>query len=523
MNLLKIILASMLVSFFCYAQTAETIEKLIAFENFNEAKNTAINWLNKEPKNAEAYFWAGKVFLAAKNVDSAAIFFNKGFEVNPKFPYSLAGKVSVAFLKNDAGAVPQLVADARDIAGRKDSRLFIELAAAYLNAPDAERVVKVEELAAEAVKYDRKNYRIYMVLGDLYNINPQTTSQAVENYQKAIDYDKGALRAYIQRAAVYEYVDNLSEALTQYVRVMAIEPTYPVVYQKMAEMFYKAKDWIRADTTYALYMKYTEPALDKMKRGVIISYSAKNYKGSIEKIKQVLALDPKDALNTRLLAYSYFELNDSVASKESFESYFRQTEKEKTVAKDYDRYGKLLSRFGKDSLAIISYKTAFGMDSTRTDLISESGKILFIQKKWKEVQAIIEPLITKYPESAGFFDFLFLGQSYFFDTAYVSAKSAFERMTVKFPTSYVGFLWLAKTCTFVSPDVKEGIAKPAYEKVVELLTDKVKGKKFLVEAHSYLGFYYLKNGDNEKSKLEWLAIIELDPENQQAKDNLARI
>jgi tetratricopeptide (TPR) repeat protein len=517
MKIFKIIFASLMISVYCYSQSAEVIEKLLVFEKFNEAKKTALSWVQKEPTNAEAYFGAGKVFLAVKNVDSASLFFDKGFEVNPKFPYNLAGKISVAFLKNNSAAVPALVEQAKDIASKKDARIYIELAAAYLYAPEAERA-KLTQFTDEAMKYDRKNYHIYLILGDYYYTQPQFTSQAVDNYQRAIDNNKGALRAYVQRGGVYDYVDNFTEALAQYRKAIDADPTYPVVYLKLAEMFYRAKDWVRADTTFDLYVKYAEPSLDKLKRSVLFSYSAKNYKGAIEKINNVLSIDPKDALDQRLLGYSYFELNDSVNALAALEVFLKNPDSVK-VAKDYEKYGKLLQKFGKDSLAIIAYKNAVAKDSTRGDLLSEAGKMLIKQKKWKEAIVVLAPRVNHY-QDADFYDYLFLGQAYYFDSTFQESKTAFEKMTVKFPKAFAGYLWLSRACVAINPDAKEGLAKPAYEKVIELLTDKVKYKQFLVDAHSYLGVYYYKNEDKEKSKAEWTIVSDIDPTNQQAVEFL---
>lgn len=518
MKIFKIIFASLMISVYCYAQSTEVIEKLLVYEKFNDAKKAALSWVQKEPSNAEAYFWAGKMYLAIKNVDSASICFDKGFEVNPKLPYNVAGKVSVAFLKNNGAAVPALVEQAKDIASRKDARIYIELATAYLNAPEAERA-NLLQFTDEAIKYDKKNYHIYLVLGDYYYAQPQFTSQAVDNYQKAIDANpKAALRAYVQRAGVYDYVDNFQEAYTQYKKAIDADPAYPVAYQKLAEMFYRAKDWQRADTTFDLYVKYAEPSLDKVKRSVLFSYSAKNYKGAIEKINNVLAVEPKDALNQRLLAYSYFELGDSVSAINAMETFMKQPDSVKT-GKDYEKYAKLLLKFGKDSQAINAYRAGYAKDTTRGDFLSEAGKMLVKQKKWKDAVAVLSTRVNKFAE-ADFYDYLFLGQSYYFDSTFQESKTTFEKMTAKYPKAFAGYLWLSRACVAINPDAKEGLAKPAYEKVIELLTDKVKYKQFLVDAHSYLGVYYYKNENNEQSKSEWLIVSEIDPTNQQAIDFL---
>jgi hypothetical protein len=67
------------------------------------------------------------------------------------------------------------------------------------------------------------------------------------------------------------------------------------------------------------------------------------------------------------------------------------------------------------------------------------------------------------------------------------------------------------------------MAKPYYEKFIELTTtdakfDVKKSGKDLIEAYKYLGDYYFTNAkDNATSKTYWLKVLEIDPNDKQAK------
>jgi hypothetical protein len=102
----------------------------------------------------------------------------------------------------------------------------------------------------------------------------------------------------------------------------------------------------------------------------------------------------------------------------------------------------------------------------------------------------------------------------------VNADSAFSKVTqlsAKWPG---GFLWRAKANTQLDPDSKKGLALPHYEAFIEKVgTDVEKNKKDLIEAYSYLGFYYFDK-DKTKSKDYWTKVSELDPKNEKAKKAL---
>ena len=115
MKMPKIIIFLVLVSVSVFGQNAETIDKLVTYEKWNGAHKAALEWIQNDSKNPEAYLSASKVFIALKNIDSAALFINKGLEVSPESPYLYAGKISIAFLKKENSSVPGLVEKAKDL------------------------------------------------------------------------------------------------------------------------------------------------------------------------------------------------------------------------------------------------------------------------------------------------------------------------------------------------------------------------------------------------------------------------
>lgn len=526
----KIIIFLVLVSVSVFGQNAETIDKLVTYEKWNGAHKAALEWIQKDSKNPEAYLSASKVFIALKNIDSAALFINKGLEVSPESPYLYAGKISIAFLKKENSSVPGLVEKAKDFAKRKDSRIQIELAEAFLKSTEESDKVEFKKFIDEAIKLDKSNYKIYLLLGDFYSSQAGMTSDAVQNYQAAIDRDKNnSLKAYIQKAMVYDDVDNFEEAYNQYLKAIKVAIDYPVVYNKLAEMFFRAKDYIRADTTYDLYMKYTEPGLSKIKRGIMIAAKAKNNTSAIARCKQVLEAEPNDVAFTRFLATSYNGVNDSANALSTMNQLLKSAKEEETTVADYDLLGKLLKKFKQDSLAINAFIHAFAKDSSRSDLLGDIGEYYFNKRNFKEAQHFLGLRFEKFRDSK-FQDLYRLGKSYMLDSAFTKARDAFDTLCAKYPKLNTPFQLLAGALIQISADPKDGLAKDAFTKFIELTADKVKFKNDLITAHWYLGNYYYNNPDVDeknknkknfdKAKAEYTAILEIDPEYKKAKDAL---
>ncbi|MDD6671494.1 MAG: hypothetical protein PUE52_06765, partial [Prevotella sp.] len=77
----------------------------------------------------------------------------------------------------------------------------------------------------------------------------------------------------------------------------------------------------------------------------------------------------------------------------------------------------------------------------------------------------------------------------------------------------------------LDPETKEGLAKPFYEALANSLaantnrdnTDNIR----LVEAYRYLGYYYLVQDDKATADTYWNKVLEIDPENETAKQALS--
>jgi tetratricopeptide (TPR) repeat protein len=119
--------------------------------------------------------------------------------------------------------------------------------------------------------------------------------------------------------------------------------------------------------------------------------------------------------------------------------------------------------------------------------------------------------------------------------ALYKADSTFTKITELAPTSFLGYFWRARTNSMIDPEASRGLAKPYYEKVIEILLNQAdRYKRELIEGYKYLGYYYYmqadaimkKNNNNpDKAKKEFLTaksffskVLELNPDDAIAKD-----
>lgn len=105
---------------------------------------------------------------------------------------------------------------------------------------------------------------------------------------------------------------------------------------------------------------------------------------------------------------------------------------------------------------------------------------------------------------------------------YKKADSAFMKVTELSPEYIQGYIYRAQANFKLDEGNKQGLAKPYYEKVIQLgEVDKAKNSKYLIEAYRYMGDYaYTVQKDLPASKSYFNKILELAPDDQQALDVL---
>ena len=90
------------------------------------------------------------------------------------------------------------------------------------------------------------------------------------------------------------------------------------------------------------------------------------------------------------------------------------------------------------------------------------------------------------------------------------------------PDLPLGYVWRAKSNSYLDPKNEKWLAKPFYELYITKVKpeEAEKNKKDLIEANEYLGYYYFAKKDYVQAKPYWLKVQELDPSNSKAKKAL---
>jgi tetratricopeptide (TPR) repeat protein len=530
-----IVTLMILISGIVSAQTAQDGLALLNQKDFNGAKKIFASLLKSDPKNAAAYYGMGEYYFYTGKADSAKVFYQEGIDANSSYAYNYAGLGKVS-----ASTDPTAAADYFKNAikkAKKDAGPVVAIAKYYYEL-NPRNLVEARKYTDQAIAIDGKSAAAYFLDGQI-DIAENKASDAALNFDRAIFFDPKNLDAYVYASQIMATTRNLNKATEYLNNALAVNPKYWKAYKALGELYYDNGKYAESVNNFAIYFKNVPQDEDVTHYAYSLFFN-KQFDEANNLLQGLLKKNPNDYVLLRLLAYISYETKDYQNGRAVMERYFTLVPQDKILDEDYAYYGKMLSATGQDSLAIQYYNRALDKDSSKIQLYDDIARSYRQLKQFDQALAYNTKYVDKKPNKTTV-DYFNLAKSYYSIASglkpdsipsdsikqkeyYMMADSLFGQVEVYSPTSYLGSFWRARVNSQIDKETTLGLAKPYYEKALEMLIkDPAKYKKEISEIYSYLAFYYYVKEDNATSIDFWKKVLELDPENQKAQGAISAL
>ncbi len=524
------------------SQSLKETMRMAENERFESAKSSFRNLVIAEPSNGDIYYYFGETYFnqsltlrdtafARVLKDSANIMYKKGSEVDPANPLNFVGLGKILWYNKYQNQAEVLFKQALDMTKSKNATVMLKIAETYINA-DFKSLKAANELLAKALKLEPKNPDVHILIGDaMLEADPMDGSGPVKKYNEAAALDVNSAKPILRIGKLYYRAKNPTEALRWYKEAIKIDSTFAPAYLEMGELYIMASVNNKALESYKKYLTLNndKEARDRFSQ---VLWLNKLFEDAVNEISKIQLTDSSSYTLYRLLGYSYSEVGDKFAPDGykkglyAMRKFFDMTSQKtgfKYLSTDYSVVGKLLSKTGQDSLGIVELKRALEMDTTKKILNSDIALAYYKIKKYNEAIYYYSRKIAAGDPTIN--DYLYLGSAYYASKQFDLADSAFKKVTIASPELTLAYKYRAECNVQLDPDSKLGLAKPHYEKVMELilakteLLEKGNNKKDLIEAYEYLGAYNLIIlKDKDKATEFFTKIKDLDPNNKKVID-----
>ena len=432
----------------------------------------------------------------------------------------------------------------------------------------------------QALKIDAKNPEIYLIAGDIYILAPDG-SGAIKNYSMAQYYDPKSPTALMKQGNIYVRGKNLSAAIPLFEEAISIDPNYAPAYRELGELYWRAGRNEQSTTNYKKYIDLSKGNIPAQTRYVNSLFYAGDYDQVIKNVDEILAVDKSRPVMNRLAGYSSFELSAKNKSEDYskalgyMEELFKALPEERILWKDHHYMARILVRKNQNYTQMVEELPALESQLAREkrnlaaattpaakakiqpavdDLtakitalkanISNADKELDrafsefekVSQMKPQDRGVLSEMATQYyffrrydkaaktlarmidPNDVKLEDLMQVGRAYYNGENYKTADSVFNDVIKRSPDYVPAYLWIARTYTKLDPDYKTGIARPKFEKLIQVAkADSLKYDSEMGEAFGYLGYYFSSKNDYGKAKEIYNRWINLNPNNKEQK------
>jgi len=495
------------------AQDIAAAQKAIELERYNEAKGMLRN-----ASTPEANYEMGRLYQMRDLDDSAAIYFNKAAGPTP-FGQVAAGRAALVKGQEDAAATS--FDAAAKATKNKDAKVLTMIAQAY---GEADKIKNTEKAltyvnAAQTANKGKDEPALMVARGDIYLNNDNGGGEAMTSFDRATMANPSYTQAYYKKGELNVRSRNAKEAITNLEKAIELEPKYAPAYKELAEMYFYAQQYDKALSTFEKFRQVAEPSTNTQAEYASFLYLTKKFPEALTEVNAVLAKEPNNVTMNRLKAYTLYETSDYANAATAMDNYLRTAPAEKIIADDYAYQSRIYSKVNKpqEALAAINKAIELAPASKKADFEAEKTKLQIINKDYSGALGALK----EKARTGDLADQYRLAAAYASAKQYAQADSVFGIINTAKADYVPAYIARAKVNAALDPDSKKGLAKPYYEKYVELgSADPAKYKAGLVESYDYLGAYYAQKNDKATAKANFEKAIAIDPADAFAIDAL---
>jgi len=497
-----------------YAQSAKDGLRFLELGMYQKAKKTFSDLYKSNPSSDNDYY-LGNYYASIGKPDSAKIYFEQGINKDPKNAYNYIGLGKVLYPQNQSEGKKNLQ-KAQELASSKNTEQMVALAQAYITVDKLE-VPEAFKVLDAAAKHAATNPEIGIARGDGY-LKIGDPTKAVGSYEEALKLNPVYPKTLVRLGDIYQRVQNQNLAIDYYQKAIAADSLYAPAYRELGDASYKKKDYDKAFAYYKKYVAIADEDETTASRYAYFLVLTKDYKKAIATLQPLASKEKVSSTVYRLLAVSYYEIEDYDKGLAEMQKFWTVADPKSYNASDYEYYGKLLLKKDQDSLAAVNLEKALEMDSTRKELYGDLGLAYITTRNYDKAEASLTKKVAFKPTA---FDYYNLGKACFQLKKFEKADTAFGSLISLAPSFAQGYAWKANTKAQLDPESTKGLAKPYFEKFIDLTKNDVeKNKKDLIDAYQYLGYYYLLKKDKPSAKAAYLKLKSIDPNNANAEKGL---
>jgi len=331
-----------------------------------------------------------------------------------------------------------------------------------------------------AKSYDNNNPLIFVGLGDAY-LARGAFDPAKTNYEQALKIKNFAAAHYGLGKIAFRQ-KKYNDALEQHNKATEADPNFAEAYFEKGLIYYLSDKF---DPALDAFKKYSELKPGSPRGNIYYAktqFAKGNFDEALKLLDEVLKIDPKSSEANKYVAYIYVEKQDPDSNvvkkyRETADEFFNKVPETDLIPEDFAKRIKLENEKREYTKAGEYFNKAVKLDSAYADAYFEYGKALFNNKQYEDSRLLFKQAVDFGILNLG--AYIYEGLTYYYLKDYVNAELWFDKAIEQKSDFALSWLW-------------KGNAQASGGKIPEAIES------------------YKK-------------VIEIDPNNQDAKDQIAKL
>jgi tetratricopeptide (TPR) repeat protein len=514
------------------AQTVAEANKYTEREQFEKAASAYRLALQTTPNSGEAWFYFGENYFYSDKADSAELCYDKGLGAEPQFPLNRVGLGKVKWTRGDRESARALFDQAIAIASDKAQKLsksaqalVLREAAESMVYGQAKDIPTALQWIEKAIALNPKDPEVFILKGDaVFELNTRDATDAVANYQQAINLDPLSAKPVSRKAFMYYRSKNFPASVEAYSAAIVLDKDFAPAYRGRAEAYFMARDFDKATMDMDTYLRLNTGNTTARVRNAQFLYLVKKYDESLAEIQNLETKGVQNNTLNRIKGYALAEKGRFDEARASMDLYFKDQPVDKVISTDWEYMGKIFQGLATpavpatpalpgappvpqpmplavnyDSLAAEMYVKAARMDANKCYLFIDACTAFGKAKCYARAADAVQEKVNTCKAELN--DWYYLGDAANKAKRYALGDSAWTNYANVQKNIYQGYLGRARANVGLDSAKVTWQAKPWYEEVVRKMKpeETAKAAASLEEAYFYLGCYYLYKEKNMPS------------------------
>lgn len=505
------------------AQSLDIAKNFYYYQRFNSAEEELHKHIASKPSDAEAWLWLMKAYTVqnklSQAIDSLSVVPAGIAEDN--YILLAKGHVLLHAGKTDSAMLlfNQVVNDTKS----KNATMLGLIAEANAEA-DKGVTAYALTLLEKAIKRDKNNPELYVIMGDIY-LKLHNGTEAYKAYRTALEKKSTYAEADYKLGTIFLSQKNQDVYLQHFNQAIAGDRNYAPAYYELYR-HYLYKDQAKALDYFKQYASLSDKTLKLDYAAADVWYLNKEYVQAIDQANKLIEAEGEkvQARLYKLIAYSKAEMKDTATALVYMQRYFQNEIDSNLIVKDFETMGVLFESDPGTIDSAITYYTIAADRAEKGETSSQYFKKLASLAKQKEDFAGEAKWLGRFyagNDKATNVDLFNWGLASYRAEDYHQADTVFGIYTSKYPEQGFGYYWRARSNAAIDTSLSQGLAIPHYAKLVEILKDDTVtagNRKWMVQAYSYLAAYETNIEKDYKEAIGYFdKVLEVDPENNDAR------